>query len=34
MLVWQGAAAFQRWTGHWPPTDVMENAVMQGLKAR
>lgn len=27
MLVYQGAVAFQRWTGHWPPTDVMEQAV-------
>ncbi len=34
MLVYQGAAAFQRWTGHWPPTDVMERAVLQGLGAR
>jgi shikimate dehydrogenase len=33
MLVGQGAAAFQRWTGLWPPTDVMEQAVLQGLKA-
>jgi shikimate dehydrogenase len=31
MLVYQGAAAFQRWTGHWPPTDVMEQAVLRGL---
>ena len=27
MLVYQGAAAFERWTGVWPPTDVMEAAV-------
>lgn len=27
MLVYQGAAAFERWTGVWPPTDVMEQAV-------
>ena len=27
MLVHQGAAAFERWTGHWPPTDVMEQAI-------
>jgi shikimate dehydrogenase len=31
MLVYQGAAAFQRWTGQWPPTDMMERAVLQGL---
>jgi shikimate dehydrogenase len=31
MLVYQGAAAFQRWTGHWPPTEVMERAVLHGL---
>lgn len=31
MLVYQGAAAFQRWTGVWPPTDVMEAAVLRGL---
>jgi shikimate dehydrogenase len=31
MLVYQGAAAFQRWTGVWPPTDVMESALRAGL---
>jgi shikimate dehydrogenase len=31
MLVYQGAAAFERWTGCRPPTDVMEAAVLQGL---
>lgn len=31
MLVYQGAAAFQRWTGIRPPTDVMEQAVIVGL---
>ena len=31
MLVYQGAVAFQRWTGHWPPTEVMEAAVLRGL---
>ncbi len=31
MLVYQGALAFERWTGHFPPTDVMEAAVLQGL---
>jgi len=32
MLVFQGGAAFRRWTGVWPPTDVMEAAVRTGLK--
>jgi shikimate dehydrogenase len=31
MLVYQGAAAFERWTGLWPPTEVMEAAVLEGL---
>ena len=31
MLVYQGAAAFERWTGIWPPTDVMEAAVIESL---
>ena len=34
MLVYQGAASFERWTGQWPPTDVMEQAVIQGLEFR
>jgi shikimate dehydrogenase len=34
MLVYQGAAAFERWTGVWPPTDVMEAAVARELAAR
>jgi shikimate dehydrogenase len=33
MLVYQGAAAFERWTGHWPPTAVMEAAVLEGLNS-
>ena len=33
MLVYQGAAAFERWTGVWPPTAVMEAAVLEGLKS-
>lgn len=33
MLVYQGAIAFQRWTGVFPPTDVMERAVLKGLQA-
>jgi shikimate dehydrogenase len=32
MLVYQGAAAFQRWTGIWPPTDIMEAAVLEGIR--
>lgn len=32
MLVYQGAAAFERWTGLWPPTDIMEAAVLEGLQ--
>jgi shikimate dehydrogenase len=31
MLVHQGAAAFHRWTGEWPPVDVMERAVLDSL---
>lgn len=31
MLVYQGAASFQRWTGVMPPTEVMEQAVLQTL---
>ena len=34
MLVYQGAAAFERWTGVWPPTDVMESAVLSMLTTR
>jgi shikimate dehydrogenase len=33
MLVFRGAVAFERWTGKWPPTDVMEMAVAQQLHA-
>ncbi len=32
MLVYQGASAFERWTGMWPPTDIMETAVLEGLR--
>jgi shikimate dehydrogenase len=32
MLVYQGAAAFERWTGIWPPTGVMEAAVLKGMR--
>lgn len=32
MLVYQGAASFERWTGAWPSTQVMETAVLKGLK--
>lgn len=31
MLVYQGAAAFHRWTGEWPPVDVMEQSVLECL---
>jgi shikimate dehydrogenase len=34
MLVYQGAVAFQRWTGQWPPTEVMEKAVLEGMKEK
>jgi shikimate dehydrogenase len=34
MLVGQGALAFERWTGHAPPLDVMESAVINGLERR
>jgi shikimate dehydrogenase len=34
MLVYQGAAAFERWTGVWPPTDIMEQAVLEGLRQK
>jgi shikimate dehydrogenase len=27
MLIWQGAIAFERWTGQLPPVDVMRAAV-------
>lgn len=32
MLVYQGAAALQRWTGAQPPITVMEQAVLESLK--
>lgn len=34
MLVYQGAASFERWTGVWPPTEVMEQAVIEGLRSK
>jgi shikimate dehydrogenase len=34
MLVYQGACAFQRWTGVWPPTPIMEEAVLRGLESQ
>ncbi len=34
MLVYQGAASFERWTGVWPPTEVMEQAVIEGLSRK
>jgi shikimate dehydrogenase len=32
MLVYQGAAAFEKWTGSAPPVDVMKHALEQSLK--
>ena len=34
MLVFQGAVAFQIWTGVWPPVEAMERAVLEGLAKR
>lgn len=34
MLVHQGAISFEIWAGQSPPTKVMENAVLAGLKTR
>jgi shikimate dehydrogenase len=34
MLIWQGAIAFQRWTGIEPPVEVMANAVARALAQR
>ncbi len=33
MLVYQGAAAFEKWTGIAPPIDVMKQALEQSMKA-
>jgi shikimate dehydrogenase len=33
MLVYQGAAAFEKWTGIAPPVEVMKQALEQSLKA-
>jgi shikimate dehydrogenase len=32
MLVWQGALAFERWTGHQPPLDIMRKAAAAALR--
>ena len=32
MLVYQGAAAFEKWTGVEPPVDVMKHALAQSMK--
>ena len=32
MLVYQGAAAFAKWTGVEPPVDVMKHALAQSMK--
>lgn len=34
MLVWQGAIAFQLWTGREAPVDLMKDAVLKALKKR
>jgi shikimate dehydrogenase len=31
MLVWQGALAFELWTGIKPPVEVMEEAAREAL---
>jgi shikimate dehydrogenase len=32
MLVWQGALAYEKWTGQHAPTDLMREAVMKALR--
>lgn len=34
MLVFQGAVSFELWTGKTPPIEVMETAVLEGLRSR
>jgi shikimate dehydrogenase len=34
MLIWQGAIAFERWTGQQPPVDKMRRAALDDLRAR
>lgn len=34
MLVFQGAVSFELWTGKTPPVEVMEAAVLEGLRSR
>ena len=34
MLVYQGAVAFELWTGIYPPTDTMYEALMQAIIGR
>lgn len=34
MLIWQGAIAFERWTGQMPPVDVMRRAVEEVFARR
>ena len=31
MLIWQGALAFEKWTGHKAPFDLMKQVVLKGL---
>ena len=34
MLVWQGALAFELWTGQAPPADLMRTAALEALGIR
>jgi shikimate dehydrogenase len=34
MLVYQGALAFQQWTGQTPPVEVMREALIRALEER
>lgn len=34
MLVFQGAVSFEIWTGKTPPVEVMETAILEGLRSR
>jgi shikimate dehydrogenase len=34
MLLWQGMLAFELWTGHLPPGDIMRDALVKGMKKR
>jgi len=32
MLIWQGALAFEMWTGLKPPVEIMKTAAVEALK--